>query len=286
MIHNLRDLARALGGRVVGCHIIAPGPGHSVRDRSLSVRLSATAPDGFLAFSHAGDNFAFCRDHVKRALGLPIGRLPPHIRPPQKAQWQQSADKSASTRTADALKLWREGIDPGGTPVEVYLASRRLELDKWAAGRVLRWHPRTSAMLALFRDIQTDEPKAISRVFLNFDGTRRDRMFLGPVRGCAVKLDPDEEVLSGLHVGEGIETVMASRQIGLRPAWALGSAGAIASFPVLAGVESLSLLREHDEANRRAADACALRWTEANREVLDVWPRFGKDVNDAIRGRS
>jgi putative DNA primase/helicase len=68
---DLRSLAHALGGEVVGGQILAPGPGgHSGKDRSLSVRLSPTAPDGFLAFSHAGDDWRACRDHVKAYLGL------------------------------------------------------------------------------------------------------------------------------------------------------------------------------------------------------------------------
>jgi putative DNA primase/helicase len=71
--------------------------------------------------------------------------------------------------------------------------------------------------------------------------------------------------------------------LGLRPAWALGSAGAIAAFPVLGGVEALSLLREHDDANARAAIACGTRWKAAGREVFNVWPNSGKDVNDAIK---
>ena len=67
---DLRAIARATGGEVVGRQVVAPGPGHSPRDRSLSVTISAAAPEGFLAFSHAGDDFAECRDHVKARLGI------------------------------------------------------------------------------------------------------------------------------------------------------------------------------------------------------------------------
>ena len=90
--------------------------------------------------------------------------------------------------------------------------------------------------------------------------------------------------MAGLHIGEGIESCLAARQIGLRPAWALGSCMAVGAFPVLPGIETLSILREHDEASRRNADACAMRWHDSGREVFDVWPNKGKDVNDAIKG--
>ena len=71
---DARSIAHALGGDVVGRdQVAAPGPGHSRRDRSLSIRLSASAPDGFMVNSHAGDDWRDCRDHVKQALGIPTG---------------------------------------------------------------------------------------------------------------------------------------------------------------------------------------------------------------------
>jgi putative DNA primase/helicase len=76
---------------------------------------------------------------------------------------------------------------------------------------------------------------------------------------------------------------MSARLLGLSPSWALGSAGAIAEFPVLNSIECLSLLREHDDANKRAADACGARWHAAGREVIDIEPLAGKDLNDSIR---
>jgi AAA domain len=50
---------------------MAPGPGHSPHDRSLSVTLDANAPDGFLVHSFAGDDPIACKDHVRAKLGLP-----------------------------------------------------------------------------------------------------------------------------------------------------------------------------------------------------------------------
>ena len=68
---DLPTIARALHGEISDQQVLAPGPGHSPRDRSLAIRLSATAPDGFIAFSHAGDDWRVCRDHVRAQLGLP-----------------------------------------------------------------------------------------------------------------------------------------------------------------------------------------------------------------------
>ena len=69
---DARAIAAALGGQVTGTNtILCPGPGHSSRDRSLAVRLDPAAPDGFLTYSHAGDPWRACRDHIRERLALP-----------------------------------------------------------------------------------------------------------------------------------------------------------------------------------------------------------------------
>src|SRR5262249_7361210 len=67
---NLRQLAAALSGEISGAQVLAPGPGHSPADRSLSVKLEPDAPDGFVVHSFAGDDPITCRDHVRAKLGL------------------------------------------------------------------------------------------------------------------------------------------------------------------------------------------------------------------------
>ena len=67
---NLQQLARALGGDVRGNQVMAPGPGHSPKDRSLAVKLDPAAPDGFVVFSHAGDDVIACRDYVREKCSL------------------------------------------------------------------------------------------------------------------------------------------------------------------------------------------------------------------------
>ena len=72
---DLRRIALLLGGDLAGGHtILCPGPEHSRRDRSLAVRFDPRAPDGFMAYSHSGDDWRACRDHVARLLGLPEWR--------------------------------------------------------------------------------------------------------------------------------------------------------------------------------------------------------------------
>src|SRR5205807_5062814 len=70
MMLDPRAVARALGGAVTGRNILAPGPGHSRADRSLSITINPAARDGFIVHSFAGDLPIACRDHVRAALGL------------------------------------------------------------------------------------------------------------------------------------------------------------------------------------------------------------------------
>jgi len=67
---NLHEIARALGGNVSGNSIRCPGPGHSAKDRSLSLTLTPTAPGGFLVKSFAGDDWRDCKGLVTTRLGF------------------------------------------------------------------------------------------------------------------------------------------------------------------------------------------------------------------------
>jgi hypothetical protein len=192
----------------------------------------------------------------------------------------------ASERTAFALRLWNEAHDPRGTIVADYLASRGLTLSNDLAGNVIRFHGRlkfdgahVGAMVALYRDIASNEPCGIHRTFLNGAGQKLDRKMLGRAKGAAIKLDADDAVTLGLHIGEGLETCIAARLAGLRPVWALGSTSGIKVFPPLSGIEAISIFAENDSngANERAVSECAERWHAAGREVLIVEPLIGND---------
>jgi hypothetical protein len=211
-----------------------------------------------------------------------------------------------------AALLWREAVSIEGTPVERYLTGRGIDIPAGLSSRVLRFHPRcpfldhaydpptritVPAMIALFRSIASDDPVAIHRTALTLDGRKapleNTKLTLGPVEGAAIKLSPDTEIASGLAIGEGIETTLAGIALGFAPAWALGSSGKIGRFPVLAGIESLTILVDHDDvakakrgAGQVQARECSARWTAAGREVFRVTPvQVGTDMNDLLQAR-
>ncbi len=86
-------------------------------------------------------------------------------------------------------------------------------------------------------------------------------------------------------MAEGIESGLSALSIGLRPTWTTGSTALMRSFPLLAGVETLTVIADHDAngAGQRAADEVAARWRGANREVpIKLRDRAG-DINDALK---
>jgi putative DNA primase/helicase len=204
-----------------------------------------------------------------------------------------------SQNTARALRIWNEA-DQIGAAAKNYLHRRGLH--DLPDATVLRFHAscpfgksRSPCLLALYTDIRTNAPKAISRTALSAAGAKIGRMGLGPVGGAAIKIDDDTNVEYGLAIGEGLETVLAARQLGFRPAWALGSAGAVKNFAVLPGITALTIITDNDEPDQRGRQAgqeaaleCSERWRDAGVEVTRIVPRaVGADMADLIeRGGS
>jgi putative DNA primase/helicase len=313
MTITLQTIARALGGEVTGRQVLAPGPGHSPKDRSLAVSVSNDAPDGFVTYSHAGDDWRECRDYVRAKLGLPEwqpgdGREQQRtIQPSHIDKWDfgtvdaQAEDGRRSeddvVRIGRAQTLWSEASDPRRTIAENYLRSRALVLPDGLVGSTLRFHPacpwrnqntgrtdRIPCLIAAFRSIDDDIITGIHRIRVDRPDLwpKTERRMLGVMHRAAVKLGSPS---GRLIIGEGIETCMAATQLGLGPTWALGSVGAISFFPVVDGVPELKILAESGDASGRAIQICGHRWRRAGRRVLISRPKLGSDHNDVLMQR-
>jgi hypothetical protein len=212
---------------------------------------------------------------------------------------RQDADDERK-RTWRALEVWNQAVPIAGTLAERYLSSRRIDLDALPEdmSQVLRWHPRcpwergyAPCLVALWTDVITGEPKGIHRTALTATAEKIDRMSLGPIAGAVIRLWPDDAIAQGLVVGEGVETTLAAatriehRGTLLQPAWACGDAGHVRDFPVLAGIEALTVLVDNDVSGQgqAAAEACARRWRDAGREVTRLVPRIPGDFNDIVK---
>jgi hypothetical protein len=213
------------------------------------------------------------------------------------ASTAHQSDDGAET-LAYAHRLWQQAKPIGGTLAERYLREIRgvdTDVPPPNLERSLRFHPRCPfngdrlpCMLALFRDLETDEPAGIHRIALTPEAAKIERRMLGRWRRPrAIKLWPAGEKL---YLGEGIETVLAAatrlRDHGelMQPAWAAGAAGAIDKFPLVAGVEELVLLVDHGTAGEAAAGACCRAWRAAGRRVRRLRTQDPElnDFNDLV----
>lgn len=155
----------------------------------------------------------------------------------------------------------------------------------------LRFHPSQQykgralpCLIVPMRCVFTGRGMAVHRTYIDpVTAEKIDRRMRGPAKDTAIMLNPFDAPTYGLAICEGIETALAVRQI-IRPVWALGSAGAIAKFPVLGGIEYLTIFADSDEKGTglRAAEECVERWRAAGCDAtIHSLPNAG-DFDDAL----
>jgi phage/plasmid primase-like uncharacterized protein len=207
-------------------------------------------------------------------------------------------DEDDQRRLEQADAIWRTS-SPLGPDAITYFARRGINIHSVPDHGGLRYLPHcpwqggtTPAIVGHFTTALNNESRGIWRRPLTGEKPKS----LGPMAGCVIRLWPDEAVEQGLVVGEGVETTLAAatrithRGTLLQPAWAMCFAGNIRHFPVLTGIEALTILVDHDHADahgrragQEAAAACAARWSEAGREVIRLTPKIvGADFNDVV----
>ena len=216
----------------------------------------------------------------ERWLGIASGDVPvPHRTP-----------APAAPGTPTWPRIWRRARPIANTLAETYLASRGLAFDD-PEGDVLRFEPRRPrlrpgsddefehhpALLALLRDIATGEPCGVHNIFLHPDGSdrlrdKKGKTTNGRVLGRPVLPSAFEDVTMGLTIAEGVETGISLLMDGLAPAWALCGAGNLAKFPVLGGIEALTVAADTGAAGQTAAREPAAHSRKAGRKVRTITP--------------
>ena len=112
---DLRQIARALGGEIGSGQVLAPGPGHSAADRSMSVKLDPGAPDGFVVHSFADDDPLVCKDYVREKCGAAATTKPNGSKRPR-----ASREDIAALFAAAVQQHEREDSRPRSKPVATY----------------------------------------------------------------------------------------------------------------------------------------------------------------------
>jgi hypothetical protein len=290
MSAHLRLWAAALGGDVSGRGVICPGPGHSARDRSLSVTPSTTAPNGFLVNSFAGDDPLGCLDYVRAKLGLPEFR-PARPRKPFDGSHSEPACSRGRVEPKKGVCEVPGDDDPKRkADTAAWLWGRRKPVSESnAAGLYLRKRgyggqfPSTlgylspngkypPAMIAAFGFADELEPglvtppaivRCVHITKLTMDGGKapvdRVKITLGPSRGLPIVLAPANDLLA-IDITEGIETglsVLAWRSAGV---WVAGTAGRMPGLMenLPAYTECLHIFAERDGGERFAKEAARI----------------------------
>jgi len=304
---TLDAIARKLSGKVVGGKVRAPGPGRSARSQSLAISLAPNLWGGIHVHDFRTGEHLGAKNYVLGKLGIPLAPLggdgtykPTTLNRDVEIAFSTKVADDNADRTRRALSIWHEAKSPYGTPVERYLVEERgIGMLPEAAELTLRFHSscpffgeRVPAMVALIRDIRSDEPVAIHRTALDRQGRKvwvngNDRGTLGPVKGGAIKLTPEEDVTGCLGIGEGIESILSIqklREFGMTAVWSLISADGIKEFQVLPGLGALWIAVDHDPAGIAASNTCAARYQHAGVETFLVTPCAQEaDLNDLFQ---
>jgi putative DNA primase/helicase len=86
-----------------------------------------------------------------------------------------------------------------------------------------------------------------------------------------------------LLAGEGVETVLsASLRFQFKPVWSLSTSG-MRSFPLLSGVECVTVAVDNDKAGQEAAAELVQRYSAAGVEIITAKTNIAKDFNDVVR---
>lgn len=224
-------------------------------------------------------------------------------------------EPTPSTTLAAAKSTWAEGSSDLAM-IEVYLASRGIRWPDpnsisipWSP-HSLRFHPRCQrgprslpggpyfapAMLAELTDPITGEFTGCHRTFLLPDGSgKAPPLVVGDVTLPSksilgswgiIRLVEDCDLGHALAIAEGIENaITVAQEAGWTTIWACGSAHGISSFPLIYGIEALSIFADRGEAGQSAARACAERWAEDGREVFVHAPPLAGDWNSLLTTR-
>jgi len=270
---SLESLLDLSGGRFgksdVACPWCGPSRHHADNRKRRVLRI-------WLTDDWATYNCARCGEKgwVRKNGGAGPRPTPPKPRPTLEADADDH--REAERRQAAAMRVWADTIELKGTFGAHYFAHhRKLAIGDLGLDHVLRWHERISAVVSLMTDPIINEPTGVHRTFLDPDGTKRERKMLG--RQGVIRLSPDEDVLEGLGICEGVETGLRILLSGWAPVWAATSANGVARFLVLSGIESLTIFVDDDSTGISATQSCAEYWTAADREVRLARPKDAFD---------
>lgn len=292
---QLERIVMACGGVLLdgGTRALIPGPNHSHKDRSVSLRLTEEGRILIHCFSPKDD----WRD-VRRALadlGLLNDKPRADDENTRRAPPKIVAQPLDEERVARARRIWAESAPLKHSVAEAYLRRRSVPAGLWKS-TALRFHPRMTSLddharrPALVTAI-SDAHGALQGVqvtLLSAHGAAKaaletPRRVIGKLMGGTVRLaDAHDE----LAIGEGVETMLTASDIFGVPAWAALSADNLARIVISQPLRRLIIAADNDEAGMRAAQSLRARMTSSTRVEIEPAPVGFNDWNDWARAQT
>ena len=288
----IRELVDRLGGQLCngGASALIPGPGHSRRDRSLSVTIGDNRALVFYSFS--GDSFEQVQDYLGLA-GFDVSR--PRLAASSKPLAPSAKDRHRANhfKTDWCGHVWSHTEPAEGTPTEAYLLGVRgittpLPLMvRHCSYAPMDYEGRFKAP-AVVCAVQNRNGNAIGLhiTAIKADGAGKasddSRRMFGIVTGGAIQLHPFTEQLA---VAEGLETALSFNQLTGIPTWSCLSSSGLAGFDIPPNIKLLTIAADGDQAGLEAA----IRLSKRAREVCDVKLNpapEGCDWNDILKAQA
>ncbi|MBJ7412516.1 MAG: toprim domain-containing protein [Phenylobacterium sp.] len=293
-MQDLREIVKRVGGDIYagGRAAVVPGPGHSPKDRSLSLRITETGR--VLFHSHAEDSVVECMKY--------LGLDQREAKPADRAEWarmKRAREEDERRRRAEdqafCASIWSQTLSFEGSLAESYLWSRGLILEDCPDIRFHPVAPRAKprppgderplptphpAMVAVVRS-REGAPLGLHLTYLSLDGQGkafgdRSRLMFGAMRGGCVHLTPPGPKLA---LGEGIETCLAYRARTGLPAWAALTTSQYATFELPRCTRKLVIAADGDPGGLTAATTLAERMSRTCNVEIDPAPD-GQDWAD------
>jgi hypothetical protein len=225
-----------------------------------------------------------------------VGDAPPPSPRSSPPRLKRTSSDDSEDRLRIAGWIWQQAIPITGTPAEVYLRARGIEMP---LPRTLRYLPaqkkHVHSLVAAFGFADEVEPgmlhldllqvRGVHLIHLAPDGTDRlrddakvSKKAIGRCRGTPIVVAAGSDSANNLVIAEGIEDAMSAAQTTGFTAWASASASRL---PALADalptyMETVTIVADDDEAGQSKSIELAERLSRHGFEVRIVQPFGGE----------
>lgn len=288
-----REIIKQLGGDWHSGYGLAPGPGHSPKDRSMRIEDRDDGA-GIAVSSYASDDWQTCRQYLHQRGLVEDDRTRRDITPAEREQFRRRADKAKQKRDKDraakiayARKLWFSSVPAPDTPAEAYLRQRGISVpvpDCIRFAPEIKHSPTKTFHPALIAGVQNQSERitAVQRIYLDSGGGKADldenKRSVGDVGGGAVRLYEPGAVLA---LAESVEDGLALHELTGQPVWAVPGSSHFWNFEPPACVKTLILAPDPDKAGDGAAQKAAERLADKIK-TLHLPSPDGRDWNELL----